>query len=247
MVIFFIKLRGVIEISGIGATLIFIIVVTLYLLVIEVFYTIFRFTGLNKEKARFQSITLLTTVGYSTSESEDVLTSQVRRRVAMVGMLFGYMFSVVIASSIINIVNGFIGKNNSTNIVNILIMVFAIVIMFFLTRSKTFTRLLNKIIKGRIESYISKRQEVNPLYVLDTHGKYVVCEVFITKRPEELRGKTLVEAEVRQKFDISVLTLKRDNVIRTIDANKDTIERGDRLIVFGDIEKIKTLFHSDIL
>ncbi len=238
---------GVTQISGIGATLIFIFVVALYLLVIEIFYMIFRFTGLNKEKARFQTITLLTTVGYTTSESEDVVTSQIRRRVAMVGMLFGYMFSVVIASSIINIVNGFIGKNNTANIANIIVIAISVIIMFFLTRSKRVTALLNNIIKGRIESYISKKQEVNPLYVLDTHGKYVVCEVLITKRPDSLRGKTLVEAELRQKHDISVLTLKRHGEIRTIDANKDTIERGDRIIVFGDIENIKVLFQSDIL
>ncbi len=236
-----------IKISGLGATLIFIVVVTLYLVVIEIFYTIFRFTGLNKEKARFQTITLLTTVGYTTSESEDVVTSQIRRRVAMVGMVFGYMFSVVIASSIINIVNGFIGQNKSSNFANVVIMVSAVFILFFLTRSKKVTDLLNKIIKGRIESYISKRQEVNPLYVLDTHGKYVVCEVFITKRPDDLRGKTMIQAELRQKYDVSVLTLKRHGEIRTIDANKDTIERGDRLIVFGDLENIKILFHSDIL
>ncbi len=213
----------------------------------EIFYTIFRFTGLNKEKARFQTITLLTTVGYTTSESEDVVTSQIRRRVAMVGMVFGYMFSVVIASSIINIVNGFIGQNKSSNFANVVIMVSAVFILFFLTRSKRVTDLINKIIKGRIESYIAKRQEVNPLYVLDTHGKYVVCEVFITKRPDDLRGKTMVQAELRQKYDVSVLTLKRHGDIRTIDANKDTIERGDRLIVFGDLENIKVLFHSDIL
>ncbi len=236
-----------VDISGLGATLIFIFVITLYLLVIEIFYTIFRFTGLNKEKARFQAITLLTTVGYTTSESEDIVTSQIRRRVAMFGMLFGYMFSVVIASSIINIVNGFIGKNKTANFANVIIIALAIILMYFFTRSKRFTNFVNKIIKGRIESYISKRQELNPLYVLDTHGKYVVCEVFITKRPDDLRGKTMVQAELRQKYDISVLTLKRHGEIRTIDANKDTIERGDRVIVFGDLENIKVLFHSDIL
>ncbi len=219
----------------------------MYLLVIEIFYTIFRFTGLNKEKARFQALSLLTTAGYTTTESEDVLTSKIRRKVAMFAMFLGYMFSVVIASSIISIVNGFIGKNATTNIVNVLVIVVAILVMFFITMSESFKGWINSIIKGRIERYIAKNQQVNPLYILDTLGSYVVCEVLITNVPEDLKEKTLVEAEVRQKYDVSVLALKRGNKAKTMDVTRDIFKPNDRVIVFSGIENIKALFQSDVL
>ncbi len=234
-------------ISGIVSTLVFIFVISLYLLVIEIFYTIFRFTGLNKDKARFQALSLLTTAGYTTAESEDVVTSQKRRKVAMFAMFFGYMFSVVIASSIINLSMGFVGKTRTTNIVNILVIAFAIIMIFYITRSKRVTNWLNSLIKNRIVKYISQKQQVNPLYVLDTHGEYVICEVSITNVPEDLKDKTLVQAEVRQKYSISVLTLKHNGVIKTMDANNDILSNGDTVIVFGRMTRIKTLFHSDIL
>ncbi len=244
----FIKtLGGVSSISGIISILIFIFIISLYLLVIEVFYTIFRFTGLNKDKARFQTLSLLTTSGFTTTESEDVLNSPKRRRIAMFAMFFGYMFSVVIASAIINLSRGFVGNTKITNLVNTAIIAIAIIVIFYITRSKRVTNGLNKIIKKRIVKYIAVKQHVNPLYVLDTHGKFVICEVTITNVPEDLKGKTLIQAEVRQKYDISVLTIKHGNEIKTIDANKDILSKGDKIIVFGDMSKIKTLFHSDIL
>ncbi len=235
------------SISGIISTIVFIFVVSLYLLVIEVFYTIFRFTGLNEGKARFQALSLLTTSGFTTSESEDILTSPKRRKIAMFAMFFGYMFSVVIASSIINLSIGFVGKTRITNVMNVVIILTAIVIIFYITRSKRVTTWLDNIIKRRIENFISTKQNVNPLYVMDTHGKFVVCEVLLTNTPEDLKGKTMIEAEIRQKYDISVLTIKRGNDIRAINAASDILSDGDRVIIFGALTKIKTLFHSDNL
>ncbi len=192
-------------------------------------------------------MSLLTTAGYTTSESEDVVTSNIRRKVAMVAMFFGYMFSVVIASSIINIAIGFESTNKLSNVVNIVVIALAVIGIFFITRSKRVTRFINNIIKGRIEKFISLKQKVNPLYVIDTHGKFVVCEVLITRVPEDLKDKTLMQAEVRKKYDVSVLTLKRGHEVRTMSANKDILKSGDRVILFGYLQNIKTLFQSDIL
>lgn len=239
--------RGGFRISGLVSSLIFILLVALYLLVIEVFYIIFRFTGLNREKARFQTVSLLTNAGFTTSESEDIANSRIRRKVAMVAMMFGYMFSVVIASSIVNMVIGFVGQNKASNLTNIAIIVIAILIIFLITKSERLTNFISHLIKGRVEKYIEKTQQANPLYVLDNYGTSVVCEVLITKVPEDIKDKTLIEAEVRQKYDVSVLTLKRGNEARTMEASTDKFQRGDRVVVFGNLENIKVLFHSDIL
>lgn len=165
----------------------------------------------------------------------------------MFAMFFGYMFSVVIASAIINLSIGFVGKTRANNIMNVAVIGMSIVIIFYITRSKRVTSWLNKVIKHRIEKYIYSKQNVNPLYVLDTHGNYLVCEIFLTNVPEDLKNKTMIQAEVRQKYDISVLTIKKGSDIKIIDANKDILSKGDRVMVFGDLLKIKTLFHSDIL
>ena len=51
------------------------IAIVLYIYTIEVFTILFRITGLTKEKAKFQVISLITCSGYTTSEAEIVTTN----------------------------------------------------------------------------------------------------------------------------------------------------------------------------
>lgn len=233
--------------SGFSATLVFMVVVLLYLLVIEIFFTLFRFTGLSKDKARFQSISLLTNAGYTTKESEDIANGPVRRKIAMFAMFFGYMFSVAMASSIINLVVKFMGENKGTNIINIVIILGFILFLYLIIRSNKIRIYLNNTIKKYVEIYISKKQNINPLYVMDTHGRFVVCEILIINVPQEIKDKTIFETDMRKKYDISLLTIKRDSDLKTIDAMTDIIKKDDRIIVFGNIENIKKLFQTDLL
>ncbi len=162
-------------------------------------------------------------------------------------MLTGYLFSVIIASSVINIAIAFTGKNRASNLLNFALIIFLILMIFLLARSRRVTSMLNHVIKAEIEKYIMKNQQFNPLYVLDTYGKLVMCEIFVTDVPEVLNGKTLIEAGIRQKYNVSVLTIKHNSEVRTINATNDLISKNDRIIVFGDLENIKLLFHTDIL
>ena len=79
-----------------GAFILFGIFIFGYMAIAEVFTVLFRLTGLTREKARFQVISMLTNSGYTTSESELITQSKVRRRLARLTMLFGYSFTVTI-------------------------------------------------------------------------------------------------------------------------------------------------------
>ena len=80
----------------------FILIVMLYMVISELFTILFRFTGLPDEKARFQVLSLLTGCGFTTRESEMVLSTKSRRRLARIMMLFGYLrlFSISILLTI---------------------------------------------------------------------------------------------------------------------------------------------------
>ena len=62
------------------ALLLFSFVVLLYWVITELFTFFFRLTGLPAERARFQVISLLTGTGFTTRESEIILSSRRRRR-----------------------------------------------------------------------------------------------------------------------------------------------------------------------
>ena len=82
----------------------FSIIIILYWVISEVITIVFRFTGLPDEKARFQVVSLLTGCGFTTRESEMVLSTKERRHIARITMLFGYVFNITIVSILINII-----------------------------------------------------------------------------------------------------------------------------------------------
>ena len=75
----------------------------IYYVLIHIYTLFLRVTGLTKEKARFQSISLLTNAGFTTSESEIITLERRRRAIAKSAMLIGYFFSVVFVSLVINL------------------------------------------------------------------------------------------------------------------------------------------------
>ena len=57
----------------------FSLIIMLYWVMSELFTMLFRFTGLPEEKARFQVISLLTSSGFTTRESEMIISTKSRR------------------------------------------------------------------------------------------------------------------------------------------------------------------------
>ncbi|RKP51366.1 potassium transporter TrkA [Cohnella endophytica] len=77
--------------------------IAIVLLVIEIAVVLMRSTGLKYDIARFQVISLLTSTGFTTRESELILGHPVRRRLGMFLILFGVFSLAVIISSISSI------------------------------------------------------------------------------------------------------------------------------------------------
>ena len=73
----------------IGSLIVFVLFIIVYIVISDIITIFFRLTGLTEEKARFQVISLLTNSGFTTRESESVVASKIRRRLARATMLFG--------------------------------------------------------------------------------------------------------------------------------------------------------------
>lgn len=86
------------------AASLFALLILVYWVISELFTIIFRFFGLPEEKARFQVTSLITGTGFTTHESEMILTTKQRRRLARMTMLFGYVFNISVVSAFINVV-----------------------------------------------------------------------------------------------------------------------------------------------
>ena len=218
------------------------IAVVLYIYAIEVFTILFRITGLTKEKARFQVISLITCSGYTTSEAEIVTTNKKRRRLAIVCMITGIVFNVIIISFIIN----FIGSVTTTDIVkeqmyNILIILGIAIGIIIVSKIPFISRIFEKLIAAAGRKLFYRKQKYNTLTMLDSYDKDAIIEIYINNTPEFLKNKTLSESDFKRRYNLNLLILKRRN--RTIEITKNTvIQDKDEIVVFGNKQTIKDLF-----
>jgi Trk-type K+ transport system membrane component len=77
------------------------IVLTLSILITRIATVALTHTGLSRESAKFQARSAFTGVGFTTSESEKVVSHPVRRRILLTLMLLGNAGIVTAVSSLI--------------------------------------------------------------------------------------------------------------------------------------------------
>lgn len=215
--------------------------VMIYLFLIQIFTVLLRITGLTNQKAKFQAISLLTTCGFTTSESEIISSDKARRKIATVAMITGYAFSVIIVSLVFNLLVSLNQTQTSSTFKVILIAsgVFVGLIVFF---QLPFIKKLFERIIAKIALNIMRRNNFeNRITLLDAYGKDAICEIMINNMPDILEDTPLYEARLRDTYKINILMIKRRN--KLIDITKDTIlQNRDIIVVFGLYQSIKDLF-----
>lgn len=226
-----------------AALSLFSLIILLYWVIAELFTILFRFTGLPDEKARFQVISLLTGCGFTTRESEMILTSRSRRRMARLTMLFGYVFNITIVSTFINVfisvkqaqtgqfILGFLGPLAEAALIVTLMRVPKV-------RSwgdRMLEKLVNRFFLGEASNYA---------LILDYIGEETIALVTLLSVPEELRDKTLAALNLRAEKNILVLLVEKPGQ-KAAPAGADTeFAPGDKLTVFGDYAMIRRVFEA---
>lgn len=228
------------------SVLLFLSIVGIYLAVIEIFTVLLRITGLSQETASFQAVSLLTGCGYTTSESENVLNTKQRRQVAKWAMLFGYMFAVVLATSIINVIMQITKVGSEADTKNLILVVLLPVILVLLFRLKKVRAFVDNQIKKSVESVFMQKYLVNPFYILEMYGDEAICELLVTHVPKDLENKTIIESEVRNKYGMNYISIIRKNTQREIDPYVDIIKENDRVIIYCKPDTIKKVFKSTV-
>ena len=97
-----------------------------------------------------------------------------------------------------------------------------------------------KIDEVYVEEEIVKSKE-NIISLIDNYGDDAMAEVVINNLPEILVEKRLFESEIKTKYNLNILTLKRDEMPITV--TKDSIiKENDTIVIYGNYENIKKVF-----
>ena len=224
--------------------LLFSLIILLYWVITELFTFFFRLTGLPDERARFQVLSLLTGTGFTTRESELILGSRRRRRLARVTMLFGYVFNVTIVSALINVFVSMKLVNFGQQYIGVLIPLGTVALIFIFMRVPKFHAWGENLLRLLADRIFDRQETFNAVMLLDYIGSETIAQVTLRHIPEEYRGLSLAETQLRAKTGILVMLVEHQGG-KPVPANAGTVfDVGDKLTVFGDYRAICKTFHA---
>lgn len=199
------------------------LIATLSFLVIRVGATVLEHTGLSRDAARFQALSAFFGAGFTTGESELVVTHPVRRRVIRDLIVVGNIGVISLLTS--GVATATTNPDDAHPATRIGVIAGGLIALYLLSRSGIFMRLIDLSIDRTLKSagmVISMDYE----RVLRTHAGYGVAE--LTIEPEHpLAGKTLRESRPRS-LGVTVLGVTRS------DGGYDGSPKGDTLVNAGD-------------
>ena len=226
------------------ALLLFSLIILIYWVITELFTFFFRLTGLPAEKARFQVISLLTGTGFTTRESEIILSSRHRRRLARITMLFGYVFNVTILSAFINVFLSMKLVQVGHQLLGFLIPLGTVALIFIFMRVPKVHAWGENVLRHMADRAFSRKESFNAVMLIDNISTESIVQVTLRYIPEEYQGLTLAETKLRAETGILVMLVERHDDKPT-PAQADTVfEIGDKLTVFGDYKTICKAFHA---
>ena len=224
--------------------LLFSFIILIYWVITELFTFFFRLTGLPAEKARFQVISLLTGTGFTTRESEMILSSRRRRQLARVTMLFGYVFNVTILSAFINVFLSMKVSQVETQFFGFLIPLGTVALIFVFMRVPKIHAWGENLLRRLADRAFSRKESFNAVMLVDYIGTESIARITLRKIPEQYRGMSLAETRLRAETGIMVMLVERQGG-KPVPAGADTVfEPGDKLTVFGDYKTICKTFHA---
>ena len=226
------------------ALLLFSFIILLYWVITELFTFFFRLTGLPVEKARFQVISLLTGTGFTTRESEMIMASRRRRRLARITMLFGYVFNVTIVTAFINVFLSMKVVQVGHQIFGFLIPLSTVALIFVFMRVPKIHAWGDYQLRRLADRIFDRKETFNAVMLVDNIGSESIAQVKLRHIPEEYQGISLAETRLRAETGILVMLVERRGSKPT-PAGADTVfEIGDKLTVFGDYQTICRTFHA---
>ncbi len=196
-------------------------------------------TGLSREVATFQAQSAYTGVGFTTSESEYVMSHPVRRKIIRILMFVG---SAGIASAMAMLFLSFVGKNTQETVDSLIYLAIGLVLLFLFARSKVIDRGLRYIIKRALRKF-TKIHPYDYELLLGLSKGYTIGR-FKIRRNSWLANKKLKDLRLNEE-GVLVLGIIRKvrGEERYMGAPRGEVQLmpGDELICYGPEETIKEL------
>ncbi|MCK1996067.1 TrkA C-terminal domain-containing protein [Psychrobacillus psychrodurans] len=214
-----------------------IVYLTIILIVIEINTILFTFTGLKKNIARFQVISMLTGTGFTTGESELIIDHPIRRRLGAFLILFGAFSLAVIISAISSILS------DEFFTMKIGYVAGTLVLFLFVLKVGKVKNKLTVLFEHELERNFDLQDMTIKDVFLTEENDYLV-EVPLHSSSTMIGGK-LIE-KLNSEEDINVLSIKRGEIVIRKERLNTELQAGDFILMFGDKEVIRRIFKAEL-
>ncbi|MGL5649719.1 MAG: TrkA C-terminal domain-containing protein [Clostridium sp.] len=216
----------------------FILFMTLFLLVIDFFAILFRMTGMPIYKARFQVISLLSSTGFTTRESEMIVNSPIRRKLAGWLMVFSYVSTATFISFFVSMLS-----HTVTSIGFFAVILFFLFVAVFFHKLSLLEKVENKIESKIIKSKIWQRLNAQKATLITSSRGYGIYEVCIGSE-NRLIGETIANSGLSE-LEIRILNIDKGDVFVKFPSADYVFESGDKATVYGNLKNIKNEFDRE--
>ena len=216
------------------------------LLVIFVSFLIIRaaaialmMTGMDRQRAVFQALSAFSGTGFTTKEAESVVNNPVRRRIISWLMILGNAGIVVV---IIAATSSLVTSKGYQLPINVLILLVGIYLIYRVATHKGFIRRWESFVEDKLvkSSTFEEGATEDLLHLIEGYGlvRAIIAE------GSSLVGSSLADSKLTEK-ELMVLGIERGKVWIPIPKAKEIIQEGDRLVVYGPLEVLKSLFREE--
>lgn len=213
------------------------IVVTLGLLITRVAAVALRTTGLSTEVARFQARSAFSGVGFTTLESEDILTHPARRRIVQSLMVLS---SAGVAGTLASLLQSFAGTSGYRQPAG---RIGVLVVGLFALWRVASSRWVDARLSRAIEFVLRRWTELEArdyVRILQLGGSYSIDEIEVDD-DDWMQGRPLRDLRLNRE-GVVVLGVRRiDGRYVGAPSGGTTIRAGDTVIVYGEAGQLDEL------
>jgi hypothetical protein len=223
--------------SGLYLLLPTFLVIALSLLVVQAGAIALTMTGMEKRRARFQALSAFTRTGFTTREAELITRNRRRRTIVTWLMILG---NAGIVTVIVTATSSLASSTNGASIgIGIGILLAGIALVYVIARFTPISRIWGRFIESRFfeSDFFEEVMSEDLLHLSEGYG---LIKVFVTE-DSPLIGQTLLQSNTPEN-DFWVVGIERGKEWISLPKSREKIVVNDRLIVYGNIDQLKSIF-----
>ncbi len=214
------------------------LVVSLSALITKIATIALVHTGLSTDSAKFQARSAYTGVGFSTSESEKIMSHPVRRKIIFNLMLIGNAGIVTVMSSLI--LTFVLPETLASKLYGLIIVIVGMVLIWFAINSKWIDKALSNMINRMLKRYTDIEVQ-DYAAILHLKDDFKISEKLISE-DDWMANKTLKDLNLRSE-GLIVLGIDRHGIdyLGSPNGNAIILDK-DVITVYGKAEVLKSIF-----